>query len=124
MRKMVKDWPYTLLRTFTESWRYSSCLSYLSAFGGDDYPRQLKPWRSSRWYPSYRKLGGPQSQSGCGGEETNGRTRWKSNPDSPIMFTAAYSLYRLKYLIKIALCCEGVWRNGCIDPRFLDLGTS
>jgi hypothetical protein len=34
----------------------------------------------------------------------------------------AHPLYIHTYIQ--ALCLEGVWGNGCIDPRFLDLGTS
>jgi len=32
-------------------------------------PQLLYPWRNSPWYSLDRRLGGPQSQSGCGGEE-------------------------------------------------------
>jgi hypothetical protein len=32
-------------------------------------PRPLYPQRNSPWYPLDRSLGGPQSRSGCGGEE-------------------------------------------------------
>jgi hypothetical protein len=31
----------------------------------------LYPHRKSPWYPLDRRLGGPQSQPGCGGEEKN-----------------------------------------------------
>jgi hypothetical protein len=26
--------------------------------------------------------------------------------------------------VKFSLCCQDVWGSGCIDPQFLDLGTS
>jgi hypothetical protein len=34
-------------------------------------PRPLYPQGRSPWYPLYRRLGGPQSRSGRGGEEKN-----------------------------------------------------
>jgi hypothetical protein len=34
-------------------------------------PRPLYPQRKSPWYPLDRRLGGPQSRSGRGGEEKN-----------------------------------------------------
>jgi hypothetical protein len=34
-------------------------------------PRLLYPQGKSLWYPLDRRLGGPQSRSGCGGEEKN-----------------------------------------------------
>jgi hypothetical protein len=34
-------------------------------------PRSLYPQRKSSWYPLDRRLGGPQSRSGRGGEEKN-----------------------------------------------------
>jgi hypothetical protein len=34
-------------------------------------PWLLYPQRKSPWYPSDRKLGGPQNCSRCGGEEKN-----------------------------------------------------
>jgi hypothetical protein len=37
-------------------------------------PWPLYPQGKSPWYPSYRRLGGPQSQSGHDGEEKNSRS--------------------------------------------------
>jgi hypothetical protein len=37
-------------------------------------PRPLYPQGNSPWYPLDRRLGGPQSQSGHGGEEKNSQT--------------------------------------------------
>jgi hypothetical protein len=34
-------------------------------------PRPLYPQGKSPWYPLDKRLGGPQSRSGCGGEEEN-----------------------------------------------------
>jgi hypothetical protein len=34
-------------------------------------PRQLYPYGKKPWYPLDRRLGGPQSSSGRGGEEKN-----------------------------------------------------
>jgi len=36
---------------------------------GQLYAQPLYPWGKSPWYPTDRKLGGPQGWSGCGGEK-------------------------------------------------------
>jgi hypothetical protein len=43
----------------------------------------LYPQGKSPQYPLDRRLGGPQGQSGQGGEEKNPYAYWESNPDSP-----------------------------------------
>jgi hypothetical protein len=62
-------------------------------------PRPLYPQGKSPWYPLDRRLGGPQSQSGYGGEEkmifTYHRNQLKEieifrrldRPDLPIMYS-------------------------------------
>jgi hypothetical protein len=44
------------------------------------YPQEKKPR-----YPLDRRLGGPQSRSGHGGEEKNSQPRRESNPSTPIV---------------------------------------
>jgi len=41
------------------------------------------PHGNNPWYPLYRRLGGPQSQSGCSGEKKNPSPSWESNPGHP-----------------------------------------
>jgi hypothetical protein len=38
---------------------------------GQLYAPAALPQEKSRWYPLYRRLGGPQSRPGRGGEEKN-----------------------------------------------------
>jgi hypothetical protein len=56
-------------------WRYSATCSLTLALDGGECsascPQPLYPQGKSPWYPLDRRLGGPQSQSGCGGEEKN-----------------------------------------------------
>jgi hypothetical protein len=47
--------------------------------------RPLYPQGKSRWYPLDRKLGGPQSRSGHGGEEKIPSPRRESNPTTPVV---------------------------------------
>jgi hypothetical protein len=60
-------------------------------------PRPLYPQGNITWYPLDRRLGGPQSRSGRGGEENNSQppsgTELK-NPDRP---SRSPALYRLSY---------------------------
>jgi len=52
-------------------------------------PAALLPGKSP-WYPSYRSLGGLQSQSGCGGDEKN---PWPAGNWTPVVQLVAQSLY-------------------------------
>jgi hypothetical protein len=47
--------------------------------------RPLYPQGKIPWYPLYRRLGGPQSRSGHGGEEKIPSSRRESNPRTPIV---------------------------------------
>jgi hypothetical protein len=47
--------------------------------------RPLCPQGKSHWYLLDRRLGGPQSFFGCGGEEKNSQPRRESNPRTPIV---------------------------------------
>jgi hypothetical protein len=47
--------------------------------------RLLYPQGKSPWYPLDRRLGGPQSRSGRGGEEKIPSPRQESNPRTPIV---------------------------------------
>jgi hypothetical protein len=51
-------------------------------------PAALPPGKSP-WYPLDRRLGGPQSRSGYGGEEKNSQTPRESNPRTPIVQSVA-----------------------------------
>jgi hypothetical protein len=46
-------------------------------------PAALPPGKSP-WYSLDRRLGGPQSRSGHGGDEKNSQARRESNPRTPI----------------------------------------
>jgi hypothetical protein len=56
-------------------WRYRSIHSLTSALDGGERPAsrpgRFTPPRKCPWYPLDRRLSGPQSRSGCGGEEKN-----------------------------------------------------
>jgi hypothetical protein len=55
-------------------WRFNSTHSLTSALDGNEWsahaPAAL-PQGKGPWYPLDRRLGGPQSRSGRGGEEKN-----------------------------------------------------
>jgi hypothetical protein len=53
-------------------------------------PRPLSPQGKSPWYPMYRRLDGPQSRSGRGGEEKNSHPHRESNPRTPIIQPVAH----------------------------------
>jgi hypothetical protein len=53
-------------------------------------PRPPYPQGKSPYYPLYRRLGGPQSRSGHGGEEKNFSPWQDSNPDHPARSPALY----------------------------------
>jgi hypothetical protein len=56
-------------------WKYISTHSLTSALDGGEWsasrPGRFTPREMSPWYPLDRRLDGPQSRSGCGGEEKN-----------------------------------------------------
>jgi len=58
-------------------WRYNSTLFLTSALGGSKWsasrlpPPPLYPHGKKPWYPLDRRLGGPESRAGHGGEEKN-----------------------------------------------------
>jgi hypothetical protein len=58
-------------------WRYSSTHSLVSALNGGEWSASRSaalPQGRSPWYPLDRRLGGPQSRSGHGGEEKNSQS--------------------------------------------------
>jgi hypothetical protein len=93
-------------------------------------PQPLYPRGKSPWYPLDRRLGGPQSRSGRGGEEKNSHSRRESNPRTPIVqpvaqrytdwaevknawsctfippyvFMAWYLVQKVKVKVKLSLC--------------------
>jgi hypothetical protein len=87
--------------------------------------------------PRYRKLGGPQSRSGRGGEEKNSQTlpelrppdRPARNPELYQCATTAHYIERVRVKVKLSLCLikhhgmKTYCGSGCIAPRILDLGT-
>jgi hypothetical protein len=60
-------------------------------------PRPLYPQGKSPWYPLDRKLGGPQSRSGRGGEEKNSQPPPGIVPKNPDHVAHIPTLYRLSY---------------------------
>jgi hypothetical protein len=59
--------------------------------------RPLYPQGKSSWYPLDRRLGGPQSRSGRGGEEKNSQSPQGIEPPNPDRPAHSQSLYRLNY---------------------------
>jgi hypothetical protein len=57
--------------------------------------RPLYPQRKSPWYPLDRKLGGPQSRSGRGGEEKNSQPPPVTEPQNSDRPARSPELYRL-----------------------------
>jgi hypothetical protein len=120
---------------------YRSCFLDLALVGVVSItPLLLYPRGKSPRCPLDRRLGGPQSRSGQRGEEKILDPTGTLTP-TPRHAARSQSLYRLRYpgsltvkvkvKVKLSLCLtnyalrhEGVWRSGCIDPHFLDLGTS
>jgi hypothetical protein len=58
-------------------------------------PRPLYPQGKSPWYPLDRRLGGPQSRSGRGGEEKNSQPPPGIEPYNPDRPARSPALYRL-----------------------------
>jgi hypothetical protein len=85
-------------------WKHNSTHSFTSFYLGTRRrwvvsftPRPLYPHGKIPWYPLDRRLGGPQSRSGRGGEEKNSQPpagNRTSNPNHPVR---SQSLYRLSY---------------------------
>jgi hypothetical protein len=64
---------------------------------------RFNPRERAPWYPLDRRLGGPQSRSGRGGEEKNSQPRRESNPRTPIVQPVAQ---RHTYWAIMALAVE------------------
>jgi hypothetical protein len=60
-------------------------------------PRPLYPKKKSPWYPLDRRLGGPQSRSGRGGEEKNSQTPPGIEPPNSDRSARSQARYRLSY---------------------------
>jgi hypothetical protein len=60
-------------------------------------PRPLYPQGKSPWYPLDRRLGGPQSRSGCGGGEKNSQLPPGIEPQNHDRPARGPVLYRLSY---------------------------
>jgi hypothetical protein len=80
----------------------------ISALDGIEWsalrPGRFIPLRKNRWYPLDRKLIGPQSQSGCGGEEKNSQPLPGLEPPimQPVVQRRTTELHRLLILKIIA----------------------
>jgi hypothetical protein len=59
--------------------------------------RPLYSRGKSPYYPLYRRLGGPQSRSGRGGEDNNSQPSSGIEPQNPIRPTRSPALYRLSH---------------------------
>jgi hypothetical protein len=76
---------------------------------------QLHPSGKKPWYPLDRKLGGPRSRSGRGGEEKNSQSHQESNPRTPIVQPVAqgytdWATTALKERKKAYLTNISLWR--------------
>jgi hypothetical protein len=74
---------------------YSSTHSLTSALDGGEWSSsragRFSPQGENPWYPMDRKLGGPLSRSGRGGEEKNSQLlRGTRTPDHPARSPALY----------------------------------
>jgi hypothetical protein len=102
-------------------------------------PRPLHPQGKSPLYPLHRRLGGPQSRSGQGGEEKNPSPRQESNSRIPIVqpVTQRYTDWAITALLLCTIVgnsCESVglrFFNKCMKaamnisrPSFLLHGLS
>jgi hypothetical protein len=82
-------------------------------------PRPLKPQGKSSWYPLDRRLRGPQSHSGRGGEEKNCQPLpGLENPDHPARRPALYrwAIPAPECISLISIKCR---RNACIHSSYL-----
>jgi hypothetical protein len=67
-------------------WRSGGTLtSALVEVSTQPHAPTILPRGKSPWYPLDRRLGGPQSRSGRGGEEKNSQPRRELNPRTPIV---------------------------------------
>jgi hypothetical protein len=78
--------------------------------------RPLYPRRKGLQYPFDRKLGGPQSQSGRGGEEKNSQPPPGIEPDSSIPHTSRFIIHNHHTFSRSYR--NTVWRH---KPKYLDL---
>jgi hypothetical protein len=112
--------------------RYSSTYSLTSALSAS-HPGRITPQGKSSRYPLDRRLGGPQSRSGRGGEEKNSQPPLgieHQNPHRPDRSLAAISteLSRLLWVYKKVKfpfsftehqAMKACWGSGGIAPRIL-----
>jgi hypothetical protein len=84
---------------------------------GQFTPRPLYPQGESPWYPLDRRLGGPQSRSGRGGEEKN------SQPTKDNFHVASYFDVKEKYR-RVFRKVSGLaaWSENCKWYSSLPLG--
>jgi hypothetical protein len=75
-------------------------------------PRPLYPQENSPWYPLDRRLGGPQSQSGRGGEEKNSlASAGTRTPDHPARSSALYHWATLQETVSFLILNRGSFND-------------
>jgi hypothetical protein len=127
----------TMPQSYMKEWRYSSTIldlgtrwSWVVSFT----PRPLYPRTNRPWYPLERRLGGPQSQSGCYGEEKNlGLARiWTPaiQPRSPSLYQLSYAdsqsytvLFKCVFTMQTnVLHCNGqYWKEYSLGWQLVDM---
>jgi hypothetical protein len=94
---------------------YSSTHSLTSALDGGEWsasrPGRFAPQGKSPWYPLDRRLGGPQSRAGRGGEEKNSRSPPRIEPKNPDSPARSPALCRLSYHGCSWRCCTQLKRK-------------
>jgi hypothetical protein len=66
-------------------------------------PRSLYPQVNRPWYPLDRRLGGPQSRSGCGGENKNSKPLQELEPPINQPIAQRYTIEVSRLVIKVSL---------------------
>jgi hypothetical protein len=66
-------------------------------------PRPLYPQGKISWYPLYRRLGRPQSRSGCGGEEKNSQALLGIEPLIILPVAQHYSTELSRFLYSMGI---------------------
>jgi hypothetical protein len=83
-------------------------------------PAALPPGKEL-WYPLDRRLDGPQSRSGCGGEEKNSQPRRESNPRTPIDTSYFFPSYFPDKVLHAFLLPLPFYMSGLYDSPWIYL---
>jgi hypothetical protein len=84
-------------------------------------PAALFPGKSP-WYPLDRRVGGPQSRSGHGGEEKNSQPPPEIEPQNPDLPVRSPALYRLSYHgspLRTAVILNKTWKLLTLKTRIV-----